>query len=89
MKAFMERMAVDPRLRQGHLGLWVALFYMGTGYPDWFPVTRRQLMKYAGIRSVATYHKYLAELVSLAFIEYRPSYDPYRGSLVKLITTRN
>lgn len=89
MNDFMERMAADQSLGQVHLCLFAALSYMSKDHTDWFPVTRRKLMKYAGIRSVATYHKYLNDLVALCFIEYRPSYDPYRGSLVKFIHTKN
>jgi len=85
MREFIERMATDSRLRQGHLCLYAAITYMGYGYSDWFPVNRKKLMAYAGIRSIATYHKYLSELVSLNIILYRPSYDPFRGSQIEIL----
>ena len=87
MDDFIAQMAVDNRLRQGHLCLYVAVAYMGRDHSpgDWFRVTRRKLMKYAGIRSFPTYHKYLGELVSYGYLDYRPSYDYYQGSRMRLV----
>jgi len=41
-------------------------------------------MKLSRIKSTATYHKVLRELQAFGYIEYVPSYDPYKGSQVWL-----
>jgi hypothetical protein len=45
-------------------------------------VTRRELMAFSKIASVATYHKCIRELDAFGYIRYYPSYHPKLGSQV-------
>jgi hypothetical protein len=83
---FLTKVAQEPRLCTGHIGLYAALAFLGKDHPagEFFPITRKQLMRHAAIHSPATYHKRLSELVRYGYILYRPSYDPFRGSQAAL-----
>jgi len=63
---FLRRAATDKRLLPSHISLYTAMYYF---YPldssdRFFKVSRRALMRYSHIRSVATYHKCVRELVA-------------------------
>jgi hypothetical protein len=47
-------------------------------------ITRDEVMRISKICSKATYHKCMKELTSKGYIQYDPSFNPYRGSLVTL-----
>jgi len=83
---FLRRAANDDRLLPSHISLYMAMFYYSPDKPcDHFQVSRKNLMRFSRIKSVATYHKCLKELVAYGYIDYRPSYDPYRASSVALL----
>jgi len=48
-------------------------------------VSRTKLMRFSRIKSVATYHKNIRDLVQYGFISYNPSTHPQLGSEVRLI----
>ncbi len=84
---FLRRAANDDRLLPSHISLYMAMFYYSPDKPgDHFQVSRKKLMRFSRIKSVATYHKCIKELVAYGYIDYRPSYDPYRASSVALLT---
>jgi hypothetical protein len=80
----IRRMAKDQRLIATHISLFTALFvaWRQNGFASPFPVTRKKLMGFSKIASVATYHKCIRELDELAYIRYQPSFSPKQGSLV-------
>ena len=83
---FLRRAANDVRLLPSHISLYMAIFYHGPDKPgDHFQVSRKKLMHFSRIKSVATYHKCIKELVAYGYIDYQPSYDPYRASNVALL----
>ncbi|OYD46351.1 hypothetical protein CHU00_06575 [Sphingobacterium cellulitidis] len=84
---FLKRAAGDNRLLPSHISLFMAIFYYSPdGSTDsFFRVSRRQLMRYSRIRSIATYHKCVRELVEYGYIEYVPSYDPFRASKMAIV----
>ena len=77
-------MGKDERLMATHISLFTALFVQcqRNGFISPFPVTRKELMGYSRIASIATYHKCIRELDEYGYIRYQPSYDPVKGSLV-------
>lgn len=87
---FFERIGDDQRLLPSHVGLVMALFY----YHDCgselacFQASRKKLMRFSRIRSIATYHKCLSELVTYGYVEYRPSWHPEKGSRFRFIMDR-
>ncbi|HMI02502.1 MAG TPA: hypothetical protein VK541_08480 [Pedobacter sp.] len=83
---FLERATGDYRLLPSHLSLFMAIFYYSPANAKAeFRVCRRKLMQFSRIRSLSTYHKCIAELVTYGYIDYKPSYDPIRASTVSLI----
>ena len=84
---FLKRAADDSRLLPSHLSLFMAVFYFSPAedLKAEFRVCRSKLMRYSRIRSISTYHKCMGDLVDYGYITYKPSYDPFRASLVSLI----
>ena len=83
---FLQKAADDERLLPSHISLFMALFYYSPGKAgEQFRVSRRRLMRFSRIRSVATYHKCMRELVACGYVGYQPSFDPCRASSVALL----
>jgi len=83
---FLKRAAADDRLLPTHLSLFMAIFYHSKDDAKMaFQICRRKLMEYSRIKSIATYHKCISELVAFGYITYKPSYDPIRASTVSII----
>jgi len=82
--ALLRRMSKDERLLATHVSLCSGLFvhWQRNGFVSPFPVTRKGLMGYSKIASIATYHKCIRELDELGYIRYQPSFHPKLGSLV-------
>jgi len=80
----LKRIRDDKRLSATHVSLFTALFiqWQQNFYTSPFPVTRKELMAYSKIASVATYHKCVRELDAYGYIIYQPSFHPQKGSLV-------
>jgi len=80
----VKRMAKDKRLVATHVSLFTALFiqWQRSGFHSPFAVTRKELMAYSKIASIATYHKCVKELDKFGYIHYQPSFHPSKGSLV-------
>lgn len=80
----LSRLAHDRRLTKIHISLYAALVYYSTNENP-FQVSRSKLMGFSRIRSTATYHKYIRQLVGYGYIRYEPSYHPKYGSRICLI----
>jgi hypothetical protein len=80
----LKRVRGDSRLNATHVSLFTALFvhWQRTGFASPFAVTRRELMAFSRIASIATYHKCIRELDAFGYIRYQPSYHPKLGSQV-------
>jgi hypothetical protein len=81
---WVRRMGTDKRILATHVSLLTALFvcWQRSGFISPFAITRKTLMGFSKIASIATYHKCIRELDEYGYIRYQPSYDPVRGSLV-------
>ncbi len=81
---FLKKAADDHRLLPSHISLFMAMFYYSADEDpkSFFKVSRKNLMRFSRIKSFATYHKCIRELVGFGYIIYQPSYDPYRASMV-------
>ena len=82
--ALVKRMGSDQRMLATHVSLFTALFifWQREGFVSPFPITRKTVMAYAKIASIATYHKCMRELDEYGYIRYQPSYHPAKGSLI-------
>lgn len=86
---YFERLATDERLFPTHISLFMAMFYFSSlEHPGMsFQVSRPKLMRFSRIKSIATYHKNIKDLMRYGYIEYVPSWHPHRGSQVKLLVS--
>lgn len=86
LKDFIAGLANDKRLHPSHQCLLIVLFgiWQKAGYPQLFGVTRRKLMHLSRIRSTATYHKCISELIAFEYIRYLPTYNHYIGTQIGL-----
>lgn len=84
----LEAVKSDDRLNSYHISLYTALLYYGKGIRQLpFHASRRKLMGFSRIKSGATYHKCLRELVSYGYLDYHPSFHPQQGSRIVLTAT--
>jgi hypothetical protein len=75
----------DPRLRAVHICLYAAIaFHCEKAGQNQIQISRRRLMRYARIKSVATYHSCIRDLARFGHIEYHPSFHPLRASRIGL-----
>ncbi|TSD66311.1 hypothetical protein FFF34_002605 [Inquilinus sp. KBS0705] len=74
----------DERLNASHISMFTGLFvhWQRCGYASSFAITRRSVMAYSRIASIATYHKCIKDLHEFGYIRYQPSYHPKAGSRV-------
>ena len=86
LTAFFLAVKSDSRLTPMHMSLYFVLFryWLKGNCQNPIQVNRRSLMKYAHIKSTATYHKCIGQLQAWGYIKYQPSYHPAHGSLVYL-----
>ena len=80
----IKRMGSDKRVLATHVSLFTALFifWQREGFVSPFAITRKTVMAYAKIASIATYHKCIRELDEYGYIRYQPSFHPAKGSLI-------
>ena len=82
--SLVRRMEKDKRLLPTHLSLFTGLFicWQRNGFISPFGVTRKTLMAFSKVASIATYHKCIKELDEYGYIRYQTSYHPKLGSQV-------
>lgn len=86
LEAVFEKISLDDRLSTVHLGLYYSLFHQWNSVKFLNPISicRSELMRTSKIGSANTYTRCLRELHAFGYIEYKPSHNPNRGSLVNL-----
>ena len=83
IEIFLKTAISDHQFFPTHISLFIAIFHYSKDDPNAeFRICRRKLMQYSGIKSIATYHKCLSELVDAGYIDYNPTFNPL-GSLIK------
>ena len=80
----IRQLGEDSRMLASHVSLFSALFscYQQNGFQNPFPITRKTVMGFSKIASIATYHKCMKDLDACGYISYQPSFHPGKGSLV-------
>jgi hypothetical protein len=80
---FIAKASHNKKVEFSHISLFLAIYYrwQSLGFDHPIKITRKKLMTLSKIRSNATYHKCIRELVEMDFIKYEPSYNP-TGSLI-------
>lgn len=76
----------DGALTTTHVGVCTALAvaWADSGFINPFNISRSRVMIASKIKSAATYHKIVRDLIELEYIKYSPSYHPERGSEISM-----
>ncbi|MGG7035738.1 MAG: transcriptional regulator [Flavobacterium sp.] len=87
LTGFFSKMNNETGINPSHISLYLTLFqcWNVNRFKNPTSISRDEIMKASKINSKATYHKCMKELVSLGFIEYLPSFNPYQGTYVNMI----
>jgi len=87
MNGLFDKLWHDHRLNPSHISIYLALFKFWNlnRFHNPFSVARSDVMKLAKVKSPNTYSKCLKELMLWEYIVYKPSYNPYKGSLFSLV----
>lgn len=84
LTGFFEKVVTDKTLNPTHISLYMALFQFWNcnRFKNPISINRDEVMRISKISSKATYHKCLKNLHGLGYINYEPSYNPFKGSHV-------
>lgn len=87
LTGFYEKIHEDNRLNPTHISLYLALFQFWNlnHFQNPISISRHEMMKLSKIAAYGTYHKCIKDLQDFGYIEYMPSFNPYKGSLVNLL----
>ena len=86
LTGFFEKVAIDKTLNPTHVSLYISLFQFWNcnRFKNPISINRDEVMRISKISSKATYHKCLKNLHSLGYLNYEPSYNPFKGRHVYL-----
>jgi hypothetical protein len=86
LTGFFEKVSIDKTLNPTHVSMYMSLFQFWNcnRFKNPISISRDEVMRISKISSKATYHKCLKNLHSLGYINYEPSYNPFKGSHVYL-----
>lgn len=86
LTGFFDKIQNDEQLNPTHISLYLALFQFWNLnlFRNPISISRNEMMKLSKISAYGTYHKCIKELHQFGYIEYLPSFNPYKGSLVHL-----
>ena len=86
LTGFFEKVAIDKTLNPTHVSLYMSLFQFWNcnRFKNPISINRDEVMRISKISYKATYHKCLKNLHSLGYLNYEPSYNPFKGSYVYL-----
>lgn len=86
LAGFFDRVSADERLNPTHISMYVSLFqfWNASRFKNPISISRGELMRVSKISAKATYHKCMKELNDFGYLKYKPSYNPFKGSLVYL-----
>jgi hypothetical protein len=86
LTAVMEKFIEDDNLNPSHISLYIALFqYWNLNrFSNPVSICRGEIMKLSKIGSNSTYHRCIKQLHQWNYLEYLPSYNPFKGSEVNM-----
>jgi len=86
LNGMLEKFSQDTRLNPKHVSLYMALFrrWNGERFPEWFSISRKEIMKDARMGSKSNYHRCLQNLHQWGYVLYKPSHS-VSGSRIKII----
>ena len=86
MNQVFQKFYHDNRLNPNHISLYLALFqeWNANRFAKKTFIARREIMKKSKIRSRTTYNRCITQLNKWGYINYHPSRDAFRGSMVEM-----
>ena len=87
LTGFFDKLVHDNDLNPTHVSLYISLFQFWNlnRFENPISITCDEVMRISKICSKAIYHKCMRELHEKGYIIYEPSYNPFRGSLVRMV----
>jgi hypothetical protein len=84
IEAVLKRAIADDRLTSVQLAFITSIYHLSmiNGFCNPVEVSRKKIMRAAKIKSFGTYHKIIYDLVTLLYINYVPSRNPFQGSMI-------
>jgi hypothetical protein len=86
LTGFFEKVSTDYDLNPTHISLYMAIFQLWNQnrFQNPISISRDELMRISKIASTATYHKCMKELTEKEYVIYKPSFNPFRGSILEV-----
>jgi hypothetical protein len=86
LTAFYQKIMADARLNPTHVSLYHALFQLWNlnRFENPVSINRTQVLHFCKIGSYTTFYKCMYDLHNWGYINYLPSHNPFKGSLVHL-----
>jgi hypothetical protein len=82
LKRFLLSVAGNPKILASHISLFSAILGSKKKELNEFNISRRKLMAVSKLKSPATYHKCIKDLIKFKIINYIPSFHPKLGSII-------
>ena len=84
LNQWMELVSVDDRLTPFHVSIYMALFQFWNKYrfPEKITICRYEVLQLSKVGSTKTYYKCLHQLHEYGYIQYFPSHNPLKGSVI-------
>ena len=86
LTGFFEKVSSDYELNPTHISLYMAIFQLWNQnrFQNPISISRDELMRISKIASTATYHKCMKELTEREYVIYKPSFNPFKGSILEV-----
>jgi hypothetical protein len=86
LTGFFEKVSADYDLNPTHISLYMAIFQLWNQnrFQNPISISRDELMRISKIASTATYHKCMKDLTEREYVIYKPSFNPFKGSLLEV-----
>lgn len=86
LTGFFEKVSADYDLNPTHISLYMAIFQLWNQnrFQNPISISRDELMRISKIASTATYHKCMKDLTEREYVIYKPSYNPFKGSILEV-----
>lgn len=86
LTSVMIKFTDDDRLNTAHVSLYLALFQIWNlnRFQNPISINRAEAMKISKIGSKGTYHRCINELSTWSYLQYVPSHNPLKGSVVHM-----
>ena len=86
LTGFFEKVSTDYELNPTHISLYMAIFQLWNQnrFQNPISISRDELMRISKIASTATYHKCMRDLTEREYVNYKPSFNPFKGSILEV-----